>query len=69
MTRSERRPPPDGGTWRKTTLYCPDCGHESTIDGDWHVEHTTDDDRDRAAYICPECGAVIARRPTRLAIA
>ena len=72
MTRPERRPPPDRGTRRKTTLYCPDCEHESAIDGDWRVEHTTadtDDDRDRAVYSCPECGAVIARRPARLALA
>jgi predicted RNA-binding Zn-ribbon protein involved in translation (DUF1610 family) len=71
MTRSERRPPPDGGTRRKTTLYCPDCDHESAIDGDWRVEHATVDgrDRDRAVFSCPECGTVIARRPARLALA
>jgi predicted RNA-binding Zn-ribbon protein involved in translation (DUF1610 family) len=69
MTRPERRPPPASGPRRKSTLYCPDCGHESTIDGDWRVDHTVVDDRDRAVYSCPECGAVIARRPARLAAA
>ncbi|PSQ66962.1 MAG: hypothetical protein BRD24_01830 [Halobacteriales archaeon SW_9_67_24] len=69
MTRTERRPPPDDATPRKATLYCPDCGHESAIDGDWRVEHTTVDDRDRAVYSCPVCGTVITRRPARLALA
>lgn len=44
----------------KTVLYCFDCGHESSSDGDWNVRQTTDGDR----YDCPECGTTITVRPT-----
>lgn len=42
----------------KATLYCPDCGHESRINGDWliHVH------ADSLTYECPNCGAVIDSR-------
>ncbi|WP_440771229.1 hypothetical protein [Natronorubrum sp. DTA28] len=47
----------------KTVLYCFDCGHESSSDGDWNVQSTTDGDR----YDCPECGTTITVRPTESA--
>ena len=47
-------PPP-----RKATLYCPECGHESRVDGDWKVRvHGECSD-----YDCPECEMTITSRP------
>lgn len=42
----------------KATLYCPNCTHESRINGDWiiHVHPTHLD------YECPECGTTIESR-------
>ena len=48
--------PPDS----KAVLFCFDCGHESSIDGDWTVERRDD----REVYRCPECGTTITTRPT-----
>ena len=49
---SERQPS------HKATLYCPNCTHESRINGDWiiHVLSTHLD------YECPECGKTIESR-------
>lgn len=44
---------------RKSVLYCPDCGHESPILGDWVVRELGD----ATMYACPDCGTVIASRP------
>lgn len=44
----------------KATLFCPDCDHQSRVDGDWHVVETTRTTR----YLCPDCGTEIAVRPT-----
>jgi len=43
--------PPDG--IRKDVLFCPSCGHESPVEGDWLV--TGDGQRLR----CPECRHVL----------
>lgn len=42
----------------KATLYCPECGHESHINGDWiiHVLDTS------LTYECPQCQAEIDSR-------
>jgi predicted RNA-binding Zn-ribbon protein involved in translation (DUF1610 family) len=45
----------------KATLYCPDCGHESRINGDWLIDVHTDS----LTYECPNCGAVIDSRQHR----
>ncbi|MFC6872380.1 hypothetical protein [Halobellus marinus] len=42
----------------KATLYCPDCGHESRINGDWLLEVRPDS----VDYGCPECGTTIDSR-------
>lgn len=73
MTPSNARLSPKSGARRKAVLYCPECGHESTVDGDWCVERTAkartdareriDTGRERVAYACPNCGYVITRRP------
>ena len=56
--------PADGGRTaprRKAVLFCPDCGHESSVGGDWIV---TDDYAARARRIrCPDCAATVADRP------
>lgn len=42
----------------KATLYCPNCTHESRINGDWIIHvHSTHLD-----YECPECGHTIESR-------
>ena len=51
---------PDDSPPRKATLYCPECGHESLINGDWRV-HVHGDCAD---YDCPECGMTITSRPS-----
>jgi len=53
---SERDVPP------KATLFCPDCGHRSRVDGDWTVVETAR----TVHYVCPGCRTVIATRPTDL---
>ena len=52
-TSTTERQPPD-----KATLYCPECGHGSRINGDWliHVH------AESLVYECPTCGAVVDTR-------
>jgi len=46
---------------RKSVLFCPDCGHESLLDGDWVA---TDDRAARVRHIrCPVCETVVTNRP------
>ncbi len=52
-TSTPERQPPD-----KATLYCPECGHESRINGDWLIHVLADS----LIYECPNCGAVIDSR-------
>jgi predicted RNA-binding Zn-ribbon protein involved in translation (DUF1610 family) len=58
MPSTERKPAD------KATLYCPECGHESRINGDWTihvlVESTT--------YECPDCGTTINSHRNRDAL-
>jgi len=42
----------------KAVLFCPECGHESRIDGDWTVH----EDGAREVYECPDCGATVSDR-------
>lgn len=52
-TSTTEHPPAD-----KAMLYCPDCGHESDINGDWmlHVfSHSL-------TYECPKCESTIESR-------
>lgn len=51
--------PPGRDVPSKATLFCPDCGHRSRVDGDWNVVGTA-----RAVHrVCPDCRTVIATRP------
>ncbi|WP_380676811.1 hypothetical protein [Salinigranum sp. GCM10025319] len=43
----------------KSTLFCPDCGHESHAAGDWSVRTSAE----RVAIHCPSCGARVDERP------
>jgi predicted RNA-binding Zn-ribbon protein involved in translation (DUF1610 family) len=47
----------------KAVLFCPDCGHDSPVDGDWIVRTRGEGDDERAVYACPDCGTVIQTRP------
>lgn len=49
-------PPPR--TRSKAVLFCPDCGHESAVTGDWTVEPTDTGQQLR----CPDCGIVVQQR-------
>jgi len=42
----------------KNLLFCPDCGHESPVGGDWVVRPS----ETRDVYACPECGAAVTAR-------
>ncbi|WP_255197841.1 TFIIB-type zinc ribbon-containing protein [Halorarius litoreus] len=56
------RPPrgtADRPSIRKSVLFCPACGHESQVGGDWIVR----DDAREVAYVCPDCTTVIESRP------
>jgi hypothetical protein len=53
------REPADRDVPAKTTLFCPDCDHQSRMDGDWHVVRKTRTVR----YICPDCETEIAVHP------
>lgn len=55
---SERQPS------HKATLYCPNCNHESRINGDWLIQiYSAYTD-----YECPECGVTIESRPDTSAV-
>jgi len=39
----------------KSVLFCPACGHESPVAGDWDVHRRSG----RDALTCPECHATV----------
>jgi len=43
---------------RKTTLFCPSCGHESDVSGNWTVRTVSG----RQIYHCPVCETTITKR-------
>ncbi|WP_142986333.1 hypothetical protein [Halorubrum cibi] len=45
----------------KAVLFCPDCGHESGLSGDWIVNKGPE----RTTHTCPVCDATVEdrRRP------
>jgi predicted RNA-binding Zn-ribbon protein involved in translation (DUF1610 family) len=48
---------------RKAVLFCPRCGHESGLPGDWLI---ADADID-TEYACPACGATVVEQQRSLA--
>ena len=52
-TPSERSPDSKG------VLFCPVCGHDAPLDGDWAVTEMDDERR----FECPECSHVIVTQP------
>lgn len=53
----------------KTTLFCPECGHESDVAGDWIVrDGRNGKDTDERTHTCPVCETTIEsrRRPDPL---
>jgi predicted RNA-binding Zn-ribbon protein involved in translation (DUF1610 family) len=60
----EMTPSPEQQTTTKSTLYCPDCSHESRINGDWTISALSD----LTTYECPDCGALIDSRRNRKAL-
>lgn len=46
--------PPD----RKAVLFCPSCGHESAIEGDWIVHAGID----QHSLECPNCEYIVTER-------
>lgn len=45
----------------KAALFCPECGHESGVDGDWTA--SVDDAAGVLRLTCPDCGTELTRRP------
>ena len=43
----------------KSVLFCPACGHEGRVSGDWSVYPTLDGD----VYRCPTCHETVTVRP------
>lgn len=59
MTDPQKQSLPDGAPRQKAVFFCPECSHESPVDGDWIVQ-----EQDAArTYTCPECETVIDTRP------
>lgn len=42
----------------KSILFCPECGHESPVSGDWHAE--SDDHAETLR--CPVCQTVVSEQ-------
>lgn len=59
MLLEEGTPTPGGRLVdQKGMLFCPVCGHESLIDGDWVVHERVTS----LVYCCPECENRITER-------
>lgn len=42
----------------KGALFCPECAHESSVDGTWTVKAASNS----IAYCCPNCDVELLRR-------
>jgi predicted RNA-binding Zn-ribbon protein involved in translation (DUF1610 family) len=52
------RHPTEDGAHAKTVLFCPECGHESPVAGDWLVR----EEPSGTVFDCPICGTTITTR-------
>lgn len=60
MRTSALQPPrPEPVSRRKATQFCPHCGYENPIDGDWTVIET----EGHARFECPDCGETVISQP------
>ncbi|MFC7115443.1 hypothetical protein ACFQH2_11510 [Natronoarchaeum sp. GCM10025703] len=57
-SKEKLREPPDDRS--KSSLICPICSHTSSVDGDWESYRNNDAE----IRTCPDCGAVVERRPS-----
>jgi len=48
---------------RKAVYVCPDCGHESPVDGDWLVAEREVAGDHMEVYGCPVCGGHVLSQP------
>ena len=55
---TSRSPTDDEDADRKATLFCPGCGHASSLDGDWEIRMVANNRRVR----CPDCRHVVDER-------
>lgn len=46
-------------TDRKATFFCPACGRDEPVNGDWILHQVAGGDE----YICPECRTVVLTQP------
>lgn len=51
-------PPSTPRSRSKSVLFCPSCGHESELNGDWTLEMAGN----TTTYRCPECRTVVNER-------
>jgi predicted RNA-binding Zn-ribbon protein involved in translation (DUF1610 family) len=52
------RSPTTDDAHSKAVLFCPECGHESPVAGDWVVR----EEPEGLVYDCPICGMTITTR-------
>jgi hypothetical protein len=60
-TEQVTEPQIEQDTASKGMLFCPNCGHQSQYDGDWHVVKSGQGSR----YRCPDCRTAIMSRPSQ----
>jgi predicted RNA-binding Zn-ribbon protein involved in translation (DUF1610 family) len=48
---------------RKASLFCPACGYEAPVDGEWIVEGRQDVDGRYTVVACPDCDHVVVDQP------
>ena len=53
---------------RKAVLFCPACGHEAPLDGDWSIDASDGVESDRTDVTCPACGDVVVSQPQFAAV-
>jgi endogenous inhibitor of DNA gyrase (YacG/DUF329 family) len=57
---ADRNPSSARPTDGKAVLFCPVCGYDAPVDGEWTV---ADASGDRTDIECPECGTLVVSQP------
>lgn len=55
----DQRPATRGAPERKAVLFCPRCGREEPVDGNWNISTALD----RETYVCPRCRTIVLSQP------